>query len=92
MYYTGLTRQSTCRKALYEANAGGMNHDVYTSHFKGRCLPALHEVHHRLIFTECVCARVPCCVSTAAQVFDLDYSSISLFRLMFSPYDTRQVR
>jgi hypothetical protein len=28
MYYTGLARQSTDRKALYEAKAGGMNHDV----------------------------------------------------------------
>jgi hypothetical protein len=32
VYYTGLARQSTDRKALYEAKAGGMNHDVYTSH------------------------------------------------------------
>jgi hypothetical protein len=32
MYYTGLARQSTDRKALYEAKAGGMNHEVYTSH------------------------------------------------------------
>jgi hypothetical protein len=30
MDYTGLARQS--RKALYEAKAGGMNHDAYTSH------------------------------------------------------------
>jgi hypothetical protein len=32
MYYTGLARQSISRKALYEAKAGGMNHDAYTSH------------------------------------------------------------
>jgi hypothetical protein len=32
MDYTGLARQSTDRKALYEAKAGGMTHNVYTSH------------------------------------------------------------
>jgi hypothetical protein len=32
MYYTVLARQSTDRKPLYEAKAGGMNHGVYTSH------------------------------------------------------------
>jgi hypothetical protein len=32
MLYTGLARQSTDRKALYEAKAGGMNHDVCISH------------------------------------------------------------
>jgi 3'-phosphoadenosine 5'-phosphosulfate sulfotransferase (PAPS reductase)/FAD synthetase len=32
MYYTGLARQSKDRKALHEAKAGGMNHEVYTSH------------------------------------------------------------
>jgi hypothetical protein len=32
MYYTGLARQNTSRKALYEAKAGGMNHDAHTSH------------------------------------------------------------
>jgi hypothetical protein len=29
---TGLARQSTDRKALNEAKAGGMNHDVHTCH------------------------------------------------------------
>ncbi len=29
MDYTGLARQCTDRKALYEARAGGMNHDVW---------------------------------------------------------------
>jgi hypothetical protein len=32
MYYTGLSRQSTRRKAQYDAKAGGMNHDADTSH------------------------------------------------------------
>jgi hypothetical protein len=32
MYHTGLARQSTDRKALYEAKAGSMNHDVYMGH------------------------------------------------------------
>ncbi len=32
MYYTGLARQSIDCKAQYEAKAGGMNHDVNTSH------------------------------------------------------------
>jgi hypothetical protein len=48
MCYTGLARQSTTRKALYEAKAGGMNHDAYTSHSTMRvtgtkeCMHVMH--------------------------------------------------
>jgi hypothetical protein len=64
-YLTGLARQRICRKAQYEAKAGGMNHDVcvYVCVFVGS-----HQLHmrpSRRVCVQCVCSLLICTVMDA---------------------------
>jgi hypothetical protein len=88
MYYTGLARHGIDRKALYEAKAGGMNHDIHIS---------LHNVGMQLIGVVCaangtrihVFLKLPVIATTTLELTKHPFpSNVCLLLLLFCKYMT----